>query len=121
MGGRRVSRGHTGVQRGLLVHQRRAAAHRAAEAARALYTNPLRYVEVRGHDRGSRGVYTIVVERMDAAVGGERRVAAASVSGESAVVQGSGVPVPVQSSYSRTNGGSKMRAYILAGLIAAGV
>src|SRR5215510_10854759 len=85
MGGRHADGRYPWVQRGLLVHQRRTAPHRAAEADREIYTHRLRLDEVRSHSRRPWGVYTTVVRFVDTAMGRRRGATSAFVSGESAV------------------------------------
>jgi hypothetical protein len=76
---------YQGLQRGLLVHQRRPAAYRAASAGREVFAAGLRYVEVRGDRRRYRCLHTTMVQRMDVALGGGRGTTAAPVSGKPTV------------------------------------
>ena len=85
LGGRHPGGRHPGIQRGLLVHQRRAAPHRSAQAARTILPPRLRHAEVRCHRRGPRRLHAAVVQQFHASLGRGRRDAAALVSGQQVV------------------------------------
>ena len=93
----------TGLQRGLLVHQRRYSPYGAAQADRALHAPGSRHAEIRFDDRRCGRIYETLVYRLDPSLGGRRRAPRAYLSGQQTV---------------NTKRRIDMRAYILGGLVA---
>src|SRR5262249_9014445 len=105
MGGRLACGRHPGFQRGFLVHQWRSSAHGPAPSRRAFHPDGLRHAAVRRNDRGFRGVYTSVVDRLDPSLGCRPGIAEALLPGQPTVISEA----------------TEMRAYLLSGLMICGL